>query len=83
MSINAKVRIIAEDTGAVIQVLGTVSPYTSVNDEFEVTVDGGSPVLYKVEKLRNIVKIVNRSSDISAPKYSITNSVDIIVSVVP
>ena len=83
MSINAKVQLIDEGTGDLIHDLGNATPYLSVNDEVEFSEDGGTPVVYKVEKLRLVVKKRNHSAVVSAPKYSLENRVDIIVSVVP
>ena len=83
MSINARVRIIDESTGNLIQDLGTVTPYLSVNDEIVLSQDGAASITYKVEKLQYIVDVVNRSAEISAPTYSIIGRVDILVSPVP
>ena len=83
MSINAEVRLVAEGTGNLIQSLGNATPYLSVNDEVELNEDGGPVTIYKVEKLRLVVKKRNHSSEVSSPKYSLENRVDLIVSVVP
>ena len=83
MSINAEVRLVAEDTGDLIQELGNATPYLSVTDEVELSEDGGAATVYKVEKLRLVVKKGNHSDELSAPKYSLETRVDIIVSVVP
>ena len=83
MSINAEVRLVDEGTGDLIQSLGNATPYLSVNDEVEFSEDGGAVTVYKVEKVRLIVKKVNHSAQLSAPKYSLETRVDIIVSLVP
>lgn len=83
MSINARVRLIAEGTGGLIQDLGEVTPYCSVNDEIVLSENERAPTVYKVEKMRSFVDVRHHSSALSAPKYSITLRVDIIVSVVP
>ena len=83
MSINARVRIVDESTGNLIQDLETVTPYLSVNDEIVLSQDGAASITYKVEKLQYIVDVVNRSAEISAPKYSIIGRVDILVSLAP
>ncbi len=83
MSINAEVRLIDEGTGDLIHDLGNATPYLSVNDEVEFSEDGGASTVYKVEKLRLVVKKRNHSAEFSAPKYSLENRVDIVVSVVP
>ena len=83
MSINARVRLVAEGTGNLIQDLGTVTPYLSVNDEVVLSEDGGTSTTYKVEKLRYVVDKGNHSAATSSPKYSIMGHVDILVSVVP
>ncbi len=83
MSINAEVRLVDESTGELIQSLGNATPYLSVNDEVELSEDGGSSTIYKVEKLRFVVAKGNHSSELSSPKYALETRVDIIVSVVP
>ena len=83
MSINAEVRLVDESTGDLIQELGKATPYLSVNDEVELSEDGGPSTVYKVEKLRCVVAKRNHSAEVSSPKYSLEARVDIIVSVVP
>ncbi len=83
MSINAEVRLVDESTGDLIQSLGNATPYLSETDEVELSEDGGPSTVYKVEKLRLVVKKRNHSAASSAPKYSLETRVDIVVSVVP
>ena len=83
MSINAKVRLVAEDTGDLIQDLGNATPYLSVNDEVVLSEDGGASTTYKVEKLQYVVDVGNHGTEFSPPKYSLETRVDIVVSVVP
>ena len=83
MSINAEVRLVAEGTGDLIQELGRATPYLSVDDEVELSEDGGAAIVYKVEKMRLVVMRRNHSAELSAPKYALETRVDFVVSVVP
>lgn len=82
MGLNPPVRIVLEGTG---EELGYYPPFTAlpaIDGEIELLVDGGSSVIYKVEKIRHILDTTSHSGGPGAAKVAVYGKVDITVTIV-